>query len=214
MLLNEILKQVGVVKNCLPSIFAFCRKSLWNGILVGFSYIAVVLAVGLGGLFYALDSFNAQSSLFLKDLQKDRTYKELLILKDTLRLCSESIKNDHHYKERYCDKSLSLFELSIATKRDDFYEELITAKAYEQMSIYNDASIRYIDTKALLDKEEYALKRRIFDLFLTPLGINIYSFFIFCILFFPFILFYMDSKRLKEEATILNKQFGNSLDGS
>lgn len=213
MLIKEIQENVRIVREYLSNILSFGMESFWKRMLVCSLWALMVLGVLIAVPTYLIYELETERHQSIKDLQKDSTYNRLLIVKDALKLCSESIKNNHHYKERYCNNSLLLFEQSL-TQVDEFYAELITAKAYEEMSIYNDATIRYMDSKKMLKRENTSFKEKIFDMFFNNLGLTAYVVILYFFLSLPFIMFYMASKRLKEEATIFNKQFGNSFDGS
>ncbi|TOG57161.1 hypothetical protein [Vibrio parahaemolyticus] len=117
----------------------------------------------------------------------------LMIAKDAVNLCLASIKSNHHYKERYCDYSILMFEQN-STRFGEFSQELVNAKAYEQMLISIDSDIRSLDFQALAKRHSKSLQERVLDLLFTPIGMLAYICISIVLLSLPLALFYAGSK--------------------
>ncbi|ENM3890397.1 hypothetical protein Q9F25_003629 [Vibrio cholerae] len=117
----------------------------------------------------------------------------LMISKDAVNLCIAAVKNNHHYKNRYCDYAILMFK-QYTSRFDEFAQELVDSKAYEQIIITIDADIRSLDFKALAKRHNKSLQERALDLLFEPFGMFIYFSLAIVILALPLIAFYFGSK--------------------
>lgn len=129
----------------------------------------------------------------------------LMIAKDAVNLCIAAIKNNHHYKKRYCDYSIVMFKQH-TSGFDEFSQELVDAEAYEQIVITIDADIRSLDFKALAKRHNKSLQERVLDVLFEPLGMFIYFFLAIVILSLPWVAFYFGSKSKRKIRYISRRQ--------
>ncbi|TOM46035.1 hypothetical protein CGH76_22465 [Vibrio parahaemolyticus] len=81
-----------------------------------------------------------------------------------------------------------------STRFGEFSQELVNAKAYEQMLISIDSDIRSLDFQALAKRHSKSLQERVLDLLFTPIGILAYICISIVLLSLPLALFYAGSK--------------------
>lgn len=196
---KNTLEEGHAIAKFIRSIAALGKGPVWKRAIVYTIWGAAILVVVVGTPWYLISSLEKQRKQYLNDLYDVGELNQLMIVKDALNVCLESIKTNHDYKKRYCDYSVLKFEKSLA-KVDEFFRELIEAKAYEQMVISTDANIRSIDYKALVKRKNITIEERVLDILFTPLGIFTYFFVAFMLLSLPSIVFFVDSKRTKKDA--------------
>ncbi|MDR6984390.1 hypothetical protein J2X32_003034 [Rheinheimera pacifica] len=129
----------------------------------------------------------------------------LMITKDAVNLCIAAVKNNHHYKKRYCDYSMLMFEQH-TSRFDEFSQELVDAKAYEQIVISIDSDIRSLDFKALVKRHNKSLQEQVLDFLFTPLGMFFYFSIAIIILTLPWAVFYFGSKSKSKVRYLKRKQ--------
>lgn len=190
---KNISEEGYAIAKFVRSIATLGKGPFWKRAIVYIIWWGVVIGIVIGTPAYLLSTYEKQRQQYLNDTGYIGERNQQMIIKDALNLCLESIKTNHHYKERYCDYSILMFEQDLR-QHDEFLNELVEAKAYEQMIISTDASIRSIENIALAKRNDITSPWRILDLFFTPLGLFAYLTVTFLLLTLPLIVFYVGSK--------------------
>ncbi len=97
-------------------------------------------------------------------VQEENTYK---IAIDWIDLCIDSIKSNHKYKNRYCDKAVKMFAKA-SVKWPIQTKDLIIDEAYEEMKIEVSNHLRSVEYQRFRDKKT-AQNEIVLDVILNPM---------------------------------------------
>ncbi|MGY5693049.1 hypothetical protein ACXHQ2_22385 [Vibrio chemaguriensis] len=191
---KNVLEETHAIAKIIGRISLLGKGPLWKRVIVYLVWGTFILCVMLGTPKLLQIGAEKHWNHYSNNTGDISVRNSLMIAKDAVNLCLAAIKNSHHYKKRYCDYSILMFEQH-STRFDEFSQQMLNAKAYEQMLISIDADIRSLDFQALAKRHNKSLQERVLDLLFTPIGMIAYVCISIVLLSLPFALFYTGSKQ-------------------
>ncbi|MEC4729143.1 hypothetical protein HWQ46_26950 [Shewanella sp. D64] len=196
-----LLDMAGMVSrkiiNLVKSIVLWGKDTLWKQCVIYTCNTLLALSLLSGGMSLWTYYYEHHTDVSIKEHQHFISKNKLLLLKDVLELCIDSISTNHKYQERYCTNALQHFEQQYDSS-DPYIKEQVNLLVYEEMVINVNHDIRYLGDVSLV--KNISIYKAVPEHLFAIAILIILLILTFCFLLWPFLFFW--KLKIKEQVNV------------